>query len=102
MKIGIILGSIRDIRRGGRVAKWLVPQLDQFKDFEFELLDPLDYPLPFFNENDSPEGLRGSYTNDVAKQWSAKIAEKDGFIVITPEYNRGTSAVLRDKPSSAV
>jgi len=96
MKIGITLGSIRDIRRGGRVAKWLMPQLDQFKDFEFELLDPNDYPLPFFDESDSPEGLKGNYSNEAARKWSAKVAEKDGFIVITPEYNHGTSAVLKN------
>lgn len=96
MKIGIILGSIREIRRGGRVAKWLMPQLEQFKDFEFELLDLNDYPLPFFNESNSPEGLEGNYSNEVAQKWSAKIAEKDAFIVITPEYNHGTSAVLKN------
>jgi NAD(P)H-dependent FMN reductase len=96
MKIGIILGSIREIRRGGRVAKWLTPQLEQFKEFEFELLDLNDYPLPFFNESNSPEGLNRNYTNDVARKWSVKIDGMDGFIVITPEYNHGTSAVLKN------
>src|SRR5687768_10341422 len=96
MKLGIILGSIRDIRRGGRVKEWLMPQLGQYKDFEVELLDLKDYPLPFFNESNSPEGLNGNYTNEVARRWSAKVAEKDAFIIITPEYNHGTSAVLKN------
>jgi NAD(P)H-dependent FMN reductase len=96
MKLGIILGSIRAIRRGGRVKEWLMPQLEQFKDFDVELLDLRDYPLPFFDESNSPEGLNGKYNNDVAKQWSAKVADKDAFIMITPEYNHGTSAVLKN------
>lgn len=96
MKIGIILGSIRGIRRGGRVSQWLMSQLAKQTDFEAELLDLLDYPLPFFNEANSPAGLKGNYTNPVAKKWSAKIAEKDGFIMLTPEYNHGTSAVLKN------
>jgi NAD(P)H-dependent FMN reductase len=96
MKLGVILGSIREVRRGGRVAKWLMPQLEQYKDFEAELLDLNDYPLPFFDESNSPEGLEGNYTNEVAKRWSAKVAEKDAFIIITPEYNHGTSAVLKN------
>jgi len=96
MKLGVILGSIREIRRGGRVAKWLIPQLEHYKDFEVELLDLNDYPLPFFNESSSPEGLERNYTNEVAKRWSAKVAEKDAFIIITPEYNHGTSAVLKN------
>jgi NAD(P)H-dependent FMN reductase len=96
MKLGVILGSTRKIRRGGRVAKWLVPQLKQYKDFEVELMDLNEYPLPFFDESNSPEGLNGEYTNEVAKRWSAKVAEKDAFIIITPEYNHGTSAVLKN------
>ena len=96
MKIAVILGSIREIRRGGRVAKWLMPQLANFKGIEFELLDLKDYPLPFYNESDSPEGLQGNYTNKLAKKWAAKIGEADAFIIITPEYNHGTSAVLKN------
>lgn len=96
IKIGIILGSIREIRRGGRVAKWLIPQLSQFQDVEFELLDLKEYPLPFFDESNSPEGLKGNYSNEVAKRWSEKVASKDGFIIIAPEYNHGTSAVLKN------
>lgn len=96
MKIAVILGSIRSIRRGGRVAKWLMSALSKYKDINVELLDLVDYPLPFFNESNSPEGLEGNYTNTVAKKWSAKVAEADAFILITPEYNHGTSAVLKN------
>ena len=96
MKIAVILGSIREIRRGGRVAKWLMPLLVKWKNIEAELLDLVDYPLPFYNESDSPEGLEGNYTNEEAKKWAAKIGAADAFIMITPEYNHGTSAVLKN------
>ncbi len=96
MKISVILGSIRPIRRGGRVAQWLMSELSKQKDITVELLDLLDYPLPFFDESNSPQGLEGNYTNKVAKKWSAKIAGADGFIMITPEYNHGTSGVLKN------
>jgi NAD(P)H-dependent FMN reductase len=96
MEIAVILGSIREIRRGGRVAKWLMPQLSKRKDINVELLDLKDYPLPFYNESDSPEGLEDNYSNELAKKWVAKIREKDAFILITPEYNHGTSAVLKN------
>ncbi len=96
MKIAVILGSVREIRRGGRVLKWLITQLGQFTDIEFELLDLRDYPLPFYDEANSPEGLRGNYTNRIAKQWASKIGASDGFIIITPEYNHGAPAVLKN------
>jgi NAD(P)H-dependent FMN reductase len=73
-----------------------MPKLSKFKNAEFELLDLRDYPLPFFNESNSPEGLKGNYTNTVAKAWSAKIAGLDAFIIIAPEYNHGTSGVLKN------
>jgi NAD(P)H-dependent FMN reductase len=32
----------------------------------------------------------------MADKWAAKINEADAFIVVTPEYNHGTSAVLKN------
>lgn len=96
MKIGVILGSVRKIRRGERVAKWLMPQLSKIKGAEFELLDLRDYPLPFYSEDNSPDSLENGYTNKVAKKWAAKIGEKDGFIFINSEYNHGPAAVLKN------
>ncbi len=96
MKIGVILGSIRKIRRGERVAKWLIPQLAKFKDVEFELLDLRDYPLPFYSEDNSPDSLESGYTNEVAKKWAAKIGDKDAYIIINSEYNHGPAGVLKN------
>lgn len=96
MKIAVILGSIREVRRGARVAKWFMSQLAKREGVEFELLDLIDYPLPFFNEANSPQGLKGNYTNEIGKKWAAKIGEADAFIMICPEYNHGTSAVLKN------
>lgn len=96
MKIGVVLGSVRKIRRGERVAKWLMPQLAKFKGARFELLDLRDFPLPFYNEDNSPDSLENGYSNEVAKRWAAKIGEKDAFVVIASEYNHGTAAVLKN------
>lgn len=96
IKIGVILGSIRGIRRGGRVAKWLMPQLEKIGGAEYVLLDLRDYPLPFFDEDNSPEGLGRNYNNEIAQKWSAKVDEMDGFIIITSEYNHGIPGVLKN------
>jgi NAD(P)H-dependent FMN reductase len=34
--------------------------------------------------------------NEVVKKWTAEIARSDGFIFVTPEYNYGPSAVLKN------
>lgn len=64
MKVAVILGSTRKVRRGARVATWLMAQLAQYKDASFELLDLRDYPLPFYAEDDSPDSLEGRYSTD--------------------------------------
>lgn len=96
MKIGVILGSIRKVRRGERVAKWLMKELGQYKQAEFELLDLRDYPLPFYAEDNSPDSLENGYSTPVATHWAKKIEEKDGFILIVSEYNHGPTAVLKN------
>jgi NAD(P)H-dependent FMN reductase len=30
------------------------------------------------------------------QKWTAAIAQSDGFVLVTPEYNCGTSAVLKN------
>lgn len=96
MKIGVILGSVRKVRRGERVAKWLMSELILHKNVDFELLDLRDYPLPFYAEDNSPDSLESGYSNKVAAKWAAKIAEKDAFVLIVSEYNHGPTAVLKN------
>ncbi len=94
MKIGVVLGSTRKARRGERVAKWLMSELRNFPGIDFELLDLREYPLPFYEEDTSPDSLENGYTNPVATKWAAKIGEMDGFIFIVGEYNHGPIPVL--------
>ncbi len=96
MKIAVILGSIRKVRRGERVAKWLMIQLSKIEGVEFELLDLRDYPLPFYDEDNSPDSLENGYSNEVATKWAAKIGSSEAFILITSEYNHGPTAVLKN------
>ena len=63
-------------------------------DADFELLDLRDYPLPHLDEPLPPSF--GQYQNEHTKQWAAKIASFDGFVIVTPEYNHGTSGVLKN------
>jgi len=60
------------------------------------LLDLRDYPMPFFDEPVSPSQIKEPYAHPVVQKWTAKIAEADGFIIVTPEYNHGYPAVLKN------
>ena len=93
-RIGIILGSTRPNRNGEQVATWVFDVASRHHDAEFELVDLRDYPLPHLDEPLPPS--LGHYQNEHTKQWADKIASFDGFVIVTPEYNHGTSGVLKN------
>jgi NAD(P)H-dependent FMN reductase len=93
-KIAIILGSTRPGRNGEAVANWVQDIASRRSDAEFELVDLADFPLPHLDEP-VPASM-GAYSNEHTKQWAAKIAEFDGFVFVTPEYNHSTSGVLKN------
>jgi NAD(P)H-dependent FMN reductase len=93
-RIGIILGSTRPNRNGEQVAKWVYDIASRRDDAEFELVDLRDYPMPHLDEPLPPS--MGQYQNEHTKAWADKIASFDGFVIVTPEYNHGTSGVLKN------
>src|SRR4051794_3468911 len=93
-RIGIILGSTRPGRNGEQVAKWVYDVAARRTDAEFELVDLADFPLPHLDEPLPPSV--GRYQNEHTKQWAATIGSFDGFVIVTPEYNHGTSGVLKN------
>lgn len=96
MKILIIIGSTRKNRFSEKPAKWIFEEAKKRKEFEAELIDLRDYPLPFFDEAISPSMAKEPYSNENVKKLSKKIKETDGFIVVVPEYNHGYPAVLKN------
>lgn len=93
-RIGIIIGSTREGRFGDKPAAWLHTLARQRGDLQFELIDLRDHPLPFFDEALPLTWAPAKHA--AAQAWAAKVASLDGFIVVTPEYNHGPSAVLKN------
>jgi NAD(P)H-dependent FMN reductase len=92
--IGIILGSTRPNRNGAQVARWVLDVASQRDDAQFEVVDLLDHPLPHLDEPLPPS--LGQYAHDHTKAWAETIASFDGYVIVTPEYNHGTSGVLKN------
>ncbi|WP_028974048.1 NADPH-dependent FMN reductase [Spirochaeta cellobiosiphila] len=94
--VKVILGSVRTNRAGKAVADYVMSQLGSYSgELEFDFIDLKDVNLPFMDEP-VPPMMADGYTEDHTKAWSKTIAEADGFILVTPEYNHGYSPVLKN------
>lgn len=96
VKIQVIIGSTRQGRYSEKPAEWIFNELEQFEGVEAELVDLRDYPLPFYDEQVSPIKLNGRYSKPEVTRWSEKVKQADAFIIVTPEYNHGYTAVLKN------
>lgn len=95
--ISVIIGSTRQGRFSEKPAHWIHQQLQKREGIETRLLDLRDFPMPFFDQPVPPAMPgRPPYEHEVVKRWTAAIAASDGFIFVTPEYNYGTAAVLKN------
>jgi NAD(P)H-dependent FMN reductase len=94
MRIAIIIGSTRPGRNGLAVAQWAYGLAKQRTSAEYELVDIADYNLPLFDEPVPP--VMGPPSKEHTKKWAAKIASFDGYVFVTPEYNHGPNAALKN------
>ena len=94
VNIGIIVGSTRPGRKAEAVAKWVHGIASKRSDAKFELVDIATFNLPLLDEPVPPS--MGQYSKDHTKRWAAKVAQFDGFVFVTPEYNHATSAALKN------
>lgn len=91
-KIAIITGSTRPGRVNIDVANWVLERANKREDATYELVDIADFNFPILDEA-MPAGY-GQYAGEHTKAWAAKIAEFDGFIFVTGEYNHSVPAAL--------
>jgi NAD(P)H-dependent FMN reductase len=95
--ISVIVGSTREGRFSEKPSQWIFQHLRKRKEVAARLLDLRDFPMPFFDQPVPPAMPgRPPYPNEIVQKWTAEIAASDGFVFVTPEYNYGTSAVLKN------
>ena len=90
----VILGSTRNGRSGEHVARWFMSHAEARTDLDVELVDLRDWPLPFFAQQLPP--MMGRYADPWQQRWAEQVARADGYVLVTPEYNHGYPAVLKN------
>jgi len=97
-KLHIIVGSTREGRAAQEVMHWVENRARDRKEFEVDVLDLRDWPLPMFAETLETIGDFNdpTYSDPIVKAWNRKVSDGDAFIFITPEYNHSFSGVLKN------
>ncbi|MGB5952013.1 MAG: NAD(P)H-dependent oxidoreductase [Ornithinimicrobium sp.] len=94
LKIAVIIASSRPQRVGPTVAQWFMDHTTSRTDATYDLIDLADQNLPNLDEG-TPAAAQ-DYTQEHTKAWSATIAAYDGYVFVTPEYNRGMPGQLKN------
>ncbi|MDD3679152.1 MAG: NAD(P)H-dependent oxidoreductase [Patescibacteria group bacterium] len=96
LNIKVIAGSTREGRFSDKAAVWIAEEIKTQNEVVVEVLDLRDYNMPFFNEPVSPSFKQEPFKDEAVARFTKKIAEADAFVIVTPEYNHGTSGVLKN------
>lgn len=90
-KIALFVGSVRRDRQGIKVARWVERKLAD-RNHTVNFIDPLELNLPLLDRmykemSDPSPKLRALWI---------KIKDAEGYLAVTPEYNRSTSAAMKN------
>lgn len=98
MKIGIIIGSIRDSRKGAAVATWVHENASRRDDdgVTYELIDLKTFDVPLLTSATIPGAANKQYDDPNVTKWSAAIDACDAFVFVTPEYNHGVPGAFKN------
>ena len=96
MKLGIIIGSVRESRVSQHIAEAIAKRAEARDGVEVSMLDLKTYNLPVFNEAISPKYNPDRKPEGAAKEWLDALAGVDALVIVSPEYNRSVSGALKN------
>ena len=96
LNIPVILGSVREGRKSEAPARYILEKV-KAAGHNTQLVDFKETPLPFYNESTVPVVFyKTQYPNENAQKWSNIARAADAFVIVSPEYNHGYPAVLKN------
>ncbi len=90
----IVVASTRPGRVGRTIGEWFRDRALSHGEFEIDFADLAEIDLPFMNEPNHPRMRQ--YTHQHTRDWSERVDVADAFVFVTPEYNHGMTAPLKN------
>ena len=90
----VIVGSIRPGRAGQPITEWFTDRARAHGGFDVEVADLAKIRLPLMEEPNHP--VLRQYIHPHTHKWSAQIDRADAIVFVTPEYNFGYPATIKN------
>jgi NAD(P)H-dependent FMN reductase len=105
-KIGVIICSARSPRACPQVANFVIETIKpasltappNLQSSSLTVIDLQEWNLPMFNESGIPSQIHSysEYDHAHTQRWSQEIQRYDAFIFVTPQYNWGYPAAVKN------
>ena len=103
-RIAVVICTSRKPRANPQIANFVMDTIKATYSKTSELqsslsmIDLAEKNLPFCDEPDIPSQVHDytKYVHAHTRQWSQEVQSYDGFIFVTPQYNWGYPAVLKN------
>lgn len=96
MTIGLVLASTREGRMGERVARWVERVAATREGMNTQWIDLAEWVFPYYRHATPPKLAERGYSDPREQAWVELVGRMDGFLVVTPEYNHGYPAALKN------
>ena len=92
--VAVVIGSTRQGRLGEVVARWFTSAAEPRDDLVIDVVDLRAWELPFLSTPVPPAMAPPS--DPLIQRWAARLDAADGYVLVTPEYNHGYPAALKN------
>lgn len=96
MKIGIVVGSVREGRVARNVGDWLMQQTEGRTDATYEVIDLKEFNVPMLADAALPMMANKQYASPEVQAWSDAIDACDGYIFILSEHNHAVAGAFKN------
>jgi NAD(P)H-dependent FMN reductase len=94
-RLNVIIASTRPGRVGEQIGAWFAQVAHEHGGFDVHVIDLASVDLPLLDEP-VPAVEGEPYRHEHTRHWSRLTAAADAFVIVTPEYNQGYPAPIKN------
>jgi NAD(P)H-dependent FMN reductase len=92
----VVVSSARPGRAADNVLEIVKKNIESRDGISATVADLKDIKLPFFDDANVPASEEFNPQHDSVKAWAQMIADADGVLFLTPEYNHSLNAIQKN------